>query len=243
MNRFTPQPTQETAIPTVRARYSQQSCAIREQGSRADLGTESTLTTSAPKPANVTRQHLQMHMSRRVLSLHSWLMRHSIILLRLALGAVFLGFGALKFFPGVSPAEALAVRTFMHLTLGLVPATVARISVATLECTIGVCFLSGRWLRVGVALLGVQMIGAMSPLMLFTGELFNGSHHAPSLEGQYVLKDVVLVTAGLVIAATLKRRQSVYGGEQHTANPREDDSGKDWHSEYFPHALHGMNQT
>lgn len=46
------------------------------------------------------------------------------------------------------------------------------------------------------------MLGAMSPLALFPGELFAGPSHAPTLAAQYIIKDVVLVGAGLVIAAT-----------------------------------------
>jgi putative oxidoreductase len=38
----------------------------------------------------------------------------------------------------------------------------------------------------------------MSPLVLFYGDLFPG---APTLEAQYVFKDIVLAAAGLVIAA------------------------------------------
>jgi hypothetical protein len=47
------------------------------------------------------------------------------------------------------------------------------------------------------------MLGAMSPLFLFPGQLFAGPLHAPTLEAQYIIKDVVLIGAGLVIGATL----------------------------------------
>jgi hypothetical protein len=50
--------------------------------------------------------------------------------------------------------------------------------------------------------MGAQMLGAMSPLVLFPGELFSGPGHAPTLAAQYIVKDVILVAAGLVIAAT-----------------------------------------
>jgi len=140
-----------------------------------------------------------------------WLVRHSVALLRIALGGVFLGFGVLKFFPGLSPAATLAEHTFGVLTGGLIPVRVGRVLIAILECAIGLCFLTGKGLRVGVWLLGVQMLGALSPLLLFVGEMFSGPHHAPSLEGQYVIKDVVLIGAGLVIAATLRGGRLVMG--------------------------------
>lgn len=79
------------------------------------------------------------------------------------------------------------------------------------KCAIGLCFITGKGLRVGVWLLGVQMLGALSPLLLFPGEMFSGPYHAPSLEGQYVIKDVVLIAAGLVIAATVQGGRLVTG--------------------------------
>ena len=61
-----------------------------------------------------------------------WLIAHSIAILRISLGAVFLGFGLLKFFPGVSPAQDLVEHTTAILTLGLIPSPVSLAAVATL---------------------------------------------------------------------------------------------------------------
>jgi putative oxidoreductase len=47
----------------------------------------------------------------------------------------------------------------------------------------------------------VTTVGILSPLVLFPDDLFAGKDHAPTLEGQYVLKDLVLVASGLVVAA------------------------------------------
>lgn len=135
-------------------------------------------------------------------TLNRWLVANSIRILRISLGIVFLAFGALKFFPGLSPIEELATRTTSALTLGLISPSAGLVVIAALECAIGLCFVMGRFLRVGVWLMGVQMLGAMSPLLLFPGELFAGSWHAPTLVAQYIIKDVVLVAAAMVIAAT-----------------------------------------
>lgn len=132
-----------------------------------------------------------------------FLIAHSIAILRVSLGAVFLGFGALKFFPGVSPAQNLVEQTTDLLMLGVLPGALALVIVAVMECTIGVCLIIGRFMRPAVYLLGVQLIGILSPLVLLTGRLFDGPHGAPTLEGQYVLKDVIIVGAALVMAATL----------------------------------------
>ncbi len=133
--------------------------------------------------------------------LHGMLVRHSITALRVTVGAVFLCFGFLKFFPDVSPAQDLAITTVELLTFGVVPGAVGLVAIAMLECFIGICLLANRWMRLAVWLLAVQLVGILAPLALLTGRLFSGPHHAPTLEGQYVLKDIILVAAGMVIAA------------------------------------------
>jgi putative oxidoreductase len=134
--------------------------------------------------------------------MNQWLVANSIHILRFCMGAVFLGFGVLKFFYGVSPIESLATRTTTVLTLGVFSGHSAMVFVAVLECIIGICFLSARFLRVGVWLLALQMVGAMSPLLLYTSELFPGPLHAPTLTAQYIIKDIILIAAGMVIAST-----------------------------------------
>lgn len=133
--------------------------------------------------------------------LHAVLVRHGITALRVTVGMVFVGFGALKFFPGISPAESLAMATVDRLTFGLVPGGVGLVAIATLECFIGISLLANRWMRLAVWLLAAQLVGVLAPIVLLTGRLFGGPHHAPTLEGQYVLKDIILVAAGMVIAA------------------------------------------
>lgn len=146
-------------------------------------------------------------------NLNRWLVANSIALLRVSLGLIFLVFGALKFFPGLSPIEELATQTTTALTFGLVPPSAGLVVIAAVECAIGLCFVTGRFLRVGVWLMGAQMLGAISPLVLFPGEMFAGPFYAPTLAAQYIVKDVVLVTAALVIAAT-------WSGARIVAEPR-----------------------
>ena len=125
--------------------------------------------------------------------------RHSVDILRVSLGLVFLGFGVLKFFPGASPAEALVMRTIDTLTLGVIDGRNAVLLTALMECFIGLTLVTGKFLRTGLLVLGFSLVGIMSPLVLFFGDLFPGT--TPTLEAQYVLKDIVLAAAGLVIAA------------------------------------------
>lgn len=59
------------------------------------------------------------------------------------LGLVFLGFGAMKFFPDVNPAQELAVRTVEAPSLGVVSDANALLLTALAECCIGVTLISG----------------------------------------------------------------------------------------------------
>jgi uncharacterized membrane protein YphA (DoxX/SURF4 family) len=133
-----------------------------------------------------------------------WLARYSLPLLRIGMGIVFLWFGVLKFFPGLSPATDLALRTIDILTFGLLPATVAIFLLAMLETVIGLGFLTGKFMRVILALLVFQMAGTITPLALFPAETFTIFPIAPTLEGQYIIKNVVLIAAALVIGATVR---------------------------------------
>ena len=148
-------------------------------------------------------QNLRPKLQHAETRVTTWLVAHSLSLLRVSLGAIFLLFGVLKFVPGLSPAQDLATRTTDVLSFGLVPAGLSIVMIAALECTIGLGLISGRRMRLVLALLGFQMIGAMSPLFLFPNELFGGPFHAPTLLGQYVVKDIVLISAGLVLGATV----------------------------------------
>ena len=136
--------------------------------------------------------------------LTQWMARYGVVTLRVTLGIVFFWFGVLKFFPGLSPAQTLAVKTIDALMVGLLPAGVSLALLATLECAIGLGLISGKFMRLTLLLLAFQMVGAASPLVLFPGEVFTQFPYAPTLEGQYIIKNLVLVSAGIVIGATVR---------------------------------------
>lgn len=133
-----------------------------------------------------------------------WMARHGVVLLRVALGVVFVWFGFLKLFPGLSPAQTLAIDTINVLTFGLMSAGVSIVLLATLEVVIGLGLISGKFMRLTLFLLAFQMLGAASPLLIFPGEAFTVFPYAPTLEGQYIIKNLVLVSAGIVIGATVR---------------------------------------
>ncbi|MFW5418056.1 hypothetical protein J0910_15700 [Nocardiopsis sp. CNT-189] len=127
------------------------------------------------------------------------LARHGIGLMRISLGTTFLVFGALKLFPGVSPAEDLVVPTVETLTFGLLTGGAAMAATAVVECFIGLTLITGKLLKTGLAVLAAALVGILSPLVLLFGDLFPGG--VPTLEAQYVFKDIVLAAGALVVAA------------------------------------------
>ncbi|MEV0159980.1 hypothetical protein B0I32_105200 [Nonomuraea fuscirosea] len=130
--------------------------------------------------------------------LAAWLSRHSIDVLRVSLGLVFVAFGTLKFFPGVSPAEALSVATLEKLSLGLLSGYAAQAVIAAMEVFIGLTLVTGKLLKTGLVVMTGALAGFFAPYALFFTDLFPG---APTLEAQYIFKDIVLAAAAMVIAA------------------------------------------
>jgi uncharacterized membrane protein YphA (DoxX/SURF4 family) len=139
---------------------------------------------------------------------------------RIALGLVFFWFGVLKFFPALSPAEDLAARTIDRLTLGAVGPNLSLPILATWETLIGVGLLSGRFLRATLFLLAVQMVGTFLPLVFFPEETFTQFPYAPTLEGQYIIKNVVLIGAAMVVGGTVRGGRMVPEPPRGTAEER-----------------------
>jgi uncharacterized membrane protein YkgB len=133
-----------------------------------------------------------------------WMAGRGIFLLRISIGIIFTWFGVLKFFPGLSPAEELATRTVEVLNFGLVDTRTAIIILASWETLIGIGLITGIFLREVLFLLFVQMIGTVSPVFIFPGEVFRSIPFVLTLEGQYIFKNLVVVSAGFVIGATVR---------------------------------------
>jgi uncharacterized membrane protein YkgB len=138
--------------------------------------------------------------------LTNWMARYGIPLLRISLGVIFFWFGALKFFPGLSPAQDLAIRTIDLLTFGRLPAQASIIILATWECLIGLGLIFGIFMRATLLLLFAQMLGTITPIFFFPHEVFTRIPYAPTLEGQYIIKNIVLISAGLVLGAKCAAR-------------------------------------
>jgi hypothetical protein len=132
-----------------------------------------------------------------IVPLTGWVSRHSVTILRVSVGLVFLAFAIPKLIPGASPLEGLVARTVEALSLGLVSGQVGVLLVGVLEILIAASLISGRLVGLGLLAMCGAMAGFFAPLVLFPGELFGGGI---TLEAQYILKDVVLLAAAAVIA-------------------------------------------
>ena len=133
-----------------------------------------------------------------------WMARYGITLLRIGLGIVFFWFGVIKFVPGLSPAQDLAARTITMLSFGIVAPQVSIPLLAAWETLIGLGLITGKFMRVTIFLLLAQMLGTITPLFLLPRETWRVFPIAPTLEGQYIIKNIVLVSAALVIGATVR---------------------------------------
>lgn len=139
--------------------------------------------------------------------------QYGILFLRISLGIIFFWFGVLKFIPGLSPAQDIATLTIERLTFGFIEPEVSIIILAIWETLIGLGLIFGVFLRATLFLLFTQMLGTMTPLIFFPAETFIIFPFVPTLEGQYIIKNLVLISAGLVVGATVRGGRIVEGGD------------------------------
>ena len=133
-----------------------------------------------------------------------WMARNGIKLLRWSVGIIFLWFGVLKFFKGMSPAESLAIETIQYLTFDIVSSKTIIYGLAIWESLIGLGLILNRFLRETLLLLYLQMLGTLTPIFLFPDEVFNIIPYALTIEGQYIIKNLVIISAGIVIGSTVR---------------------------------------
>jgi uncharacterized membrane protein YkgB len=120
-------------------------------------------------------------------------------LLRWSLGIVYFFFGFIKFYPDLSPAELLAGQTIMRLSHNTLDAQTALKVLAVVECLIGLGFLFNVFMRGVFVLFLVHMVGTFIPLIFLPELTFKFLPFAPTLEGQYILKNLIFVAAGWTV--------------------------------------------
>lgn len=145
-----------------------------------------------------------VRLQRQLTRIIEWKARNALSLLRVSLGVVFFWFGFLKFFPGVSTAEAIASKTISWLTVGQLPPSASMPLLGTWECIIGIGLLMNRHMVLILLLLYCQMIGTLLPLAVFRQETWTNTWFVPTLLGQYIIKNAVLISSAIVLGATVQ---------------------------------------
>lgn len=128
-----------------------------------------------------------------------WMGRSGITVLRVGLGIIFLWFGLLKFFPGLSPAEELVRNTTYFVNPDyFLPV------LAGWETLIGLGLITGKFMRTTLLLLFLQMPGTALPLVILPDVVWTSFPFGLTLEGQYIIKNLVLIGAGLVLGGRVR---------------------------------------
>ena len=129
----------------------------------------------------------------------AWMGRYGLTMMRVALGIIFFWFGALKLFPGLSPAEDL-----VRNSVPFVDPTFFQPVLAVWEMAIGLGLITGYFMRLTLLLLFLQMPGTALPLVMTPAACFTSFPFGLTLEGQYIVKNLALITAGIVLGSTVR---------------------------------------
>ncbi len=118
-------------------------------------------------------------------------------LVRIPLFIIFFWFGLLKVLK-MSPATELIIDTVFWMPI-LTPEDWV-IVIGYWEMAIGICFLNKKTTLIAVILMFLQMTGTFLPLVILPEITFQDSNFLlPTLEGQYIIKNIIIITAALII--------------------------------------------
>jgi uncharacterized membrane protein YphA (DoxX/SURF4 family) len=127
----------------------------------------------------------------------------SIPSIRLSFGVIFIWFGILKPL-GLSPAEGLLKATVVWLPFGSPDNWL--IIIGLWEVVIGVFFFFNKTTRIAITLLFLQMVGTFMPLIVLSEVTFQSNNFLlPTLEGQYIIKNLMIISAALVLGGEINR--------------------------------------
>ena len=122
--------------------------------------------------------------------------KYGVLIARISLGIIYIWFGVLKYFPGLSPAEELVEHTITFISPDIfIPL------LATWEVVIGLLFLIGRPVWLAFLLLILHMPGTFLPLVVLPDVVWIKFPYAWTLEGQYIIKNLALISSALFVAS------------------------------------------
>jgi len=126
------------------------------------------------------------------------------------IGVLYLWFGMLKFFPGVSPAETIAMDTIHELTMGAIPPKVSLLLLAIWETTLGILLIGGLLNRFAIMVALVHMLLTFTPFLFFPELTFTQAPFGLTLLGQYIMKNIVFLGL-LVYLLDMERKKGKMG--------------------------------
>ena len=128
---------------------------------------------------------------------------YGILFLRYSLAMIFIWFGLLKPF-GISPAQELVANTVYWFDD---KAAFVKF-LGWWEVAIGVTMCFRPLIRISILLLFLQMPGTFLPLVLLPEVCFTDFPYGLTLEGQYIVKNLIIISSALVIGGTVRKNIS-----------------------------------
>jgi len=149
------------------------------------------------RSANLSRFYVRLYVVDRMLG------RFSAPLLRASLGVIFIWFGALKISNSTPVAELVAN------TVPFLPSKVFVPALGVFEMVVGLGLLVGRWIPAIITLMVLHLGGTFLVLVTQPDVAFNhGNPLELTMTGEFVVKNLVLITAGLLLLASRQRQQN-----------------------------------
>ena len=127
-------------------------------------------------------------------------------IITIAIGLVYLWFGALKFFPGVSPAESLALETVHALTFNVFSDRLAILLLAFWEVSLGLLLIANLFRKIALYVTLLHILLTFTPFIFFPEILFTQAPFGLTLVGQYIIKNLIILGILVVLIKEPKIR-------------------------------------
>ena len=131
--------------------------------------------------------------------IYSYSDKHKVSFLVISIGIIYLWFGVLKIIPGLSPAENLAGKTLSMLVFNTVNEQVLVAVLAIIEVFIGICLMLRLKFKIIKYVVFAHILGTLLPLFIFPDISFNKPPFGFSIIGQYIMKNLVIISGLLII--------------------------------------------
>jgi uncharacterized membrane protein YkgB len=147
-------------------------------------------------------------------ALMQWLERYAYHCLRISIGFIYMAFGILKFFPEYSPAEQLASDTICIITFDALSGSSACFFLAVIETMIGAALIINFKPKAVILFTIWHMCCTFLPLILLPQYAFNQDPFSFSIVGQYIVKNLVILSALMVLYKNTKGAPAAYAGQR-----------------------------